>query len=108
MSNNVNLQQLLEQLRGSPVNALDATESILATLYDYLMSVPIAPLDGLHHWFCDQATPVTFEAASFLIRLFAYSSDRVTAWKERFGEVLGGCAKCVKGLVEVKSTSRRT
>jgi len=102
------VSSLLKTLRDSPVNTEGAPDSILGPIYDYLMKSPSASPDGRFHWFCKRAEPTTKEAATFLIRLYAYDSPRVSDWKARFQNCLVGCLECVKGLGEVKISSRST
>jgi senataxin len=101
------VQSLLKNLRDAPVNTEGALDDILAPIYDHLMRVPSAS-DGCFHWFCERAEPVTIEAAVFLIRLFAYDSPRVEEWKKRFENCVTGCLLCVRGLGELKESSRST
>jgi senataxin len=102
----MDVEALLKRLREEPANSEDTPEDALISVYEYLMAA--TPIGGSHHWFCDKAEPLRKEAASFLLRLFAYTSDRVIKWKERIEEILSRCVGCVKGFTEVKSTSRRT
>ncbi|KAH9042137.1 SEN1 N terminal-domain-containing protein [Lactarius pseudohatsudake] len=55
----------------------------MKVIFDYLFKVPAALSDGVYHWFCQRADSVTQEAAIFLIRLFAYDSQRVNDWRAR-------------------------
>jgi senataxin len=98
----------LASLRDKPVGSGDGGENVLFPIYSYLMAVPGDVTDGNVHWFCPKAESVTVEAATFLIRLFAYDSDNVKAWKARFEKCLAGCSRCVQGLEEVKVSSRHT
>jgi senataxin len=102
------VEKLLQNLRDVPVNTEGASDSFLGPIFTYLMKVPPNPLDGVLHWFCDRAGQLTIDAATFLIRLFAYSSPRVDVWKEKFEACLGSCCDCVKGLEEAKRSSRDT
>jgi senataxin len=106
-ANQADVQSLLSNLRDAPVNTDGALDAILAPIYDHLMKVPSTP-DGRFHWFCERAEPVTIEASTFLIRLFAYNSPRVDEWKKRFESCVTGCLLCVKGLGELKESSRKT
>jgi senataxin len=106
MSAQDDVRDLLKHLHDTPADTQMARPAVLLPIYNYLMDV--APHSGQYHWFCDQAEQLTLEAASFLLRLIAYSSDQVDAWKLRLEEIMAGCAHCVKGLAEAKLTSRRT
>ncbi|KAI6122505.1 SEN1 N terminal-domain-containing protein [Pisolithus croceorrhizus] len=64
--------------------------------------------DKCYHWFCSRADPLTVEAATFLLRLFAYDSPQVEKWKVKLRTCLAGCSECVKVLGEVKVSSRPT
>ncbi|KAF8645168.1 hypothetical protein AX16_007996 [Volvariella volvacea WC 439] len=98
--------KLLETLHDSPVDTNGASEAVLAQVHGYLMHVP-ASKDGLH-WFCSLADPTTIAAATFLLRLHAYSSPEVAKWKERLSVCLESCLACIQGLEEAKFTSRST
>jgi senataxin len=102
----MDIEALLKRLRDEPAHNEDASEDVLASVYGYLMAA--TPVDGSHHWFCGKAEPLRKEAASFLLRLFAYTSGKVIKWKDRVEQILSSCVGCVKGFAEVKSTSRRT
>ena len=102
------VDKLLKNLRDVPVNTEGASDSVLAPIYAHLMEVTPNSSDGVLHWFCYRAGQLTIHAATFLIRLFAYNSPRVDAWKEKFEACLGGCCDCVKGLEEVKLSSKAT
>ncbi|KAJ7670210.1 SEN1 N terminal-domain-containing protein [Mycena rosella] len=102
------IDQQLAILRDSPVDNGGASDAVLGTIFTYLMGVPPSQSDGRLHWFCRRATPTTIAAATFLIRLFAYSSALVEEWRIKFRNCLNGCAECVQGLQEVKATSKNT
>ncbi|EGN98396.1 hypothetical protein SERLA73DRAFT_109860 [Serpula lacrymans var. lacrymans S7.3] len=102
------VKTLLATLRDTPVNTTDGSDSLLAPIFVYLMKVQASPNDKTLHWFCDRADQLTIDAATFLIRLFAYNSVRVDEWKKKFQVCLEGCSKCVKGFGEVKVSSRHT
>lgn len=102
------VEKLLVNLRDVPVNTEGASDSFLGPIFSYLMNVTPNSSDGVLHWFCDDAGQLTIDAATFLIRLFAYNSPRVDAWKMKFEICLGGCSNCVKGLEEVKLSSKDT
>jgi senataxin len=99
---------LLATLRDSPVDNTGASEQLLATVYEYLMKVPTIPPNNALHWFCRLAEPNTVAAATFLIRLFAYSSQSVEKWKMKLQYCLSRCPECVQGLEQVKVSSRHT
>jgi senataxin len=102
------VEKLLTNLRDVPVNTEGASDSFLGPIFTYLMKISPNPSDGTLHWFCDRASQLTIEAATFLIRLFAYNSPRVDTWKEKFESCLGGCCNCVRGLEEAKVSSKST
>ncbi|KAF8158282.1 SEN1 N terminal-domain-containing protein [Crassisporium funariophilum] len=97
---------LLANLRDNPINSDDLTEKVLLQIYTYLMGILPTP-SGEHHWFCEQANASTTDAATFLIRLFAYASPLVEKWKERLYQCLS-CAFCVQGFELAKVTSKNT
>ncbi|KAF5369282.1 hypothetical protein D9758_002689 [Tetrapyrgos nigripes] len=105
---NSNVKVLLEKLRDSPVDSEQLSDDVLAKIYDYVMKT--AETKRIH-WFCTKAESTTvIEAATFLLRLFAYSDDnpKVSKWKGKLDECLNGCADCVLGLERAKTTSRET
>jgi senataxin len=102
------VETLLERLRKDPVGSEGSTDPIMKVVFDYLFKVSEDPSDGAHHWFCQRANNITREAATFLIRLFAYDSRRVDDWKARMRKVISSCCDCVRGLQEAKRTSQQT
>jgi senataxin len=98
----------LATLRDSPVNNDGASDVVLSSIFTYLMGVPVNASDGRLHWFCNRASSTTVAAATFLIRLFAYSSPLVEEWRTTFRSCLNGCPDCVLGLQEAKLTSKNT
>jgi senataxin len=102
------IQTLLERLRKEPVGSEGSTDSILRVIFDYLFKVPADSSDDLVHWFCQRADSVTREAATFLIRLFAYDSQRVNDWRARMKRLIFSCCDCVRGLQDAKRTSQET
>ncbi|KAJ6477453.1 SEN1 N terminal-domain-containing protein [Mycena vitilis] len=98
----------LATLRDSPVDNEGASDAVLASVFTYLMAVSPDASDGRLHWFCGRAISTTVAAATFLIRLFAYSSDLVEEWRSKFRTCLNGCPECVQGLEEAKATSKTT
>ncbi|KAJ6508793.1 SEN1 N terminal-domain-containing protein [Mycena sanguinolenta] len=98
----------LATLRDSPVNNDGASDAVLASIFTYLMGVPADASDGRIHWFCGRAVSTTLAAATFLIRLFAYSSPLVEQWRTKFRACLNGCPDCVQGFEEAKITSKHT
>lgn len=105
MGSSSDVHKLLEDLRDVPVDTEHISAVVLQKVYQYLMEVPSGS-DNVLHWFCPRATPDTVEAASFLIRMFAY--DRVDEWRKRFYSCMSGCSECVKGLQRAKVTSKKT
>jgi hypothetical protein len=102
------VETLLERLRKEPVGSEGSTDQIMKVVFDYLINVPEDPLGGTYHWFCQRADNVTQEAAAFLIRLFAYDSQRVDKWKACMKKIIFSCCDCVRALQEVKRTSQQT
>ena len=102
------VETLLERLRKEPVGSEGSTDQIMKVVFDYLINVPDNPSGGTYHWFCQLANNVTQEAATFLIRLFAYDSQRVNDWKARMKKIVSSCCDCVRALQEAKRTSQQT
>ena len=101
------IQSLLTTLRDNPVNSEQLDDGILGEIYSYLMDIPSTPSGDLH-WFCEKADTITVDAATFLLRLFAYESDLVKAWKKKFQICLTCCSSCVGGLEMAKVDSQTT
>jgi senataxin len=80
----------------------------LKATYDFLLQTPPGASDDLLHWFCPRADSLVREAATFLLRLFAYDSSRVIKWKAELSRCLRGCPGCAKALQDVKLSSRLT
>ncbi|KAI5986161.1 SEN1 N terminal-domain-containing protein [Pisolithus albus] len=102
------IKGILASVRDTPLSTSEATDEVLAPLYTYLMTVPSNSSDKCYHWFCSRADPLTVDAATFLLRLFAYDSPQVEKWKVKLKTCLTGCGECVKVLGEVKVSSRLT
>jgi senataxin len=99
------VKHLLVSLRESP-QELEISDNILQDVYLYLMNMTF--LKDEVHWFCEKADTTTIEAATFLIRLFAYDSGEVKRWKERLHKCVTTCVLCVQGLEQQKILSRQT
>jgi senataxin len=102
------VKALLASVRDTPVNTADGSDDVLAPIFGYLMKVSPNNSDKRCHWFCSHADHLTVEAATFLLRLFAYNSPRVEEWKARLVGCLAGCCNCVRAFGEVKVSSRST
>ncbi|KAI6044781.1 SEN1 N terminal-domain-containing protein [Pisolithus marmoratus] len=102
------IKGILASVRDTPLSTSTATDEVLAPVYTYLMTVPSNSSDKCYHWFCSRADPLTVDASTFLLRLFAYDSPQVEKWKARLRTCLAGCCECVKTLAEVKVSSRPT
>ncbi|KAK0201742.1 SEN1 N terminal-domain-containing protein [Desarmillaria ectypa] len=100
------VQNILDKLRDSPVDSENLSNDVLARIYNYLMGV-FKDREDIH-WFCGRATTTTVAAATFLIRLFAYTSSLVLTWKERLSACVTKCADCAFGLERAKYSSRTT
>lgn len=109
MSNNQSshVKGLLVTLRDNPADTTRASDDVLRDIYLYLMNV-VPTSSGDVHWFCDEASAVTIEAATFLIRLMAYDSEEVAKWKAKLHHCLSGCISCIQGLERGKVTSKHT
>ena len=110
--------QLLK-LRDAPETT--PSETILFLIFDYLIG-PL-PSKTTHivsyltdasssrkhqHWFCSHAGEVVTGAATFLLRLHAYTSPRVELWRKELKACLRECCECVRELQSVKLSSRHT
>ncbi|KIJ54640.1 hypothetical protein M422DRAFT_220966 [Sphaerobolus stellatus SS14] len=98
------ISRSLEKLKTQPIATGGSGDDVMVPIYTFLMGAP--PKDGVLHWFCAKTRPVVIEAASFLLRLYAYNSDSVVIWKGKLTEVLHGCSDCVEVYMEVKLKSR--
>ena len=101
------IQTLLTTLRDNPVNSEQLDDGVLGEVYSYLMDIPSTPSGDLH-WFCEKADIITVDAATFLLRLFAYESDLVKIWKKKLQQCLACCPSCVGGLEMAKVDSQTT
>ncbi|EPQ54489.1 hypothetical protein GLOTRDRAFT_42828 [Gloeophyllum trabeum ATCC 11539] len=101
------VQSLLKGFRDAPVDTQGAPDSVLSVIYAYLMKIP-SDGDGSLHWFCSRADEIATQAATFLIRLHAYNSSRVNAWKDRLGKCMSRCPACVEARELAKTRSRHT
>lgn len=103
-ANAAHVEALLRTASEKPV-----TDEVLTPIYTHLVAVPADSADGRFHWFCGRATPLTLAAATFLIRLHAYTEgDAVKTWRSKLKSCLARCAECVQGLEEAKISSRTT
>lgn len=101
------IQTLLTTLRDNPVNSEQLDDGVLSEIYSYLMDIPSTSSGDLH-WFCEKADTITVDAATFLLRLFAYESDLIKIWKEKLQQCLTCCSSCVEGLEMAKVDSQTT
>ena len=101
-----NIPELLANLRTSPIDTENIlADPILATINDYFVSKTARQS---HHWYCDKADDTLIEAATFLIRLFAYEDSRVHQWKTDLNTCLSSCYKCNFGFERAKEKSCKT
>jgi len=101
------VKELLVTLRDNPADTITASDDVLRDIYLYLMKAVSTP-SGEVHWFCGEASAVTIEAATFLIRLMAYDSEEVAKWKTKLHHCLSGCTSCVQGFQRGKVASKHT
>ncbi|KAF8798795.1 hypothetical protein BYT27DRAFT_6878132 [Phlegmacium glaucopus] len=101
------IEKLLATLRDEPVNSEQLDDGVLGEVYSYLMDIPSTSSGDLH-WFCEKVNIITIDAATFLLRLFAYNSDPVEVWKKRLQQCLTCCSSCVGGLETAKVVSQTT
>lgn len=101
------LEKDLKQLRETPASTQDLNQQVLRRIFDYLVQDSL-PANATPHWFCSRADSLTREAATFLLRLHAYSSPQVAKWRSQLQSCLAGCSECVQRLQEVKVSSKDT
>ncbi|CAL1713074.1 unnamed protein product [Somion occarium] len=106
-SNVEDIKSRLLSLRDNPANTQSASDEVLGLLYNFLLT-DNTPEDRPFHWFCHKADELVVETATFLIRLHAYNSPRVDAWREQLRRCLFGCHACIQKFQEIKTTSRHT
>lgn len=63
---------------------------------------------GNSHWYCERASPVTRESATFLIRAHAFNGERVESWKSQCAMILSECVGCCGGYQHAKVVSKAT
>lgn len=108
-SSNESLLKGLVHIRDNSGNSDDSPDKLLEPCFDLLVQVPVEESTGLVHWFCHRTKHrVVTEAAIFLMRLFAYNSPKVDAWKTKLLSCIHGCADCGKEFQDAKITSRTT
>lgn len=106
-ANYSDVEKLLVTLCDTPVDSNGISDAVLGQIYSYLMDITNVAPDDIH-WFCERANTTTVAAATFLLRLFAYSSREVDTWKEKLHACLSSCCSCVQKLEEAKVSSRHT
>lgn len=107
IANYSDVEKLLITLRDTPVDSNGTSDAVLGRIHSYLMDVTNVAPDDIH-WFCERANTTTVAAATFLLRLFAYTSREVDTWKEKLHACLSSCCSCVQKLEEAKVSSRQT
>lgn len=108
MNQNISKEEIrkrLKHLHDKPAKTEDAPDSVLTPIYKYLIREQ-ALVDGILHWFCSRADEVIIEAATFLLRLHAYS--KVDEWRKWLWTCLSGCCYCVRAFNETMVSSRET
>ena len=101
------LAKRLKKLKDEPIDAAGTQDEVLIPIVEFVMALKPGA-NGVLHWFCRDADGVVREAATFLLRLFAYSNDVVTGWKERMLKCLHSCSGCAQSLDKIKETSSST
>lgn len=98
---------VLKGLRDKAAGIEELPEALLHAILDFVMRAP--KIGSEHHWFCAKAPPLLVEAATFILRLFAYrESTDVERMRERLSFVLDGCCDCVHVFQNAKWSSRLT
>ncbi|KZV98838.1 hypothetical protein EXIGLDRAFT_763074 [Exidia glandulosa HHB12029] len=84
---------------------IDTSEKRAVALFQFVMRVP--QVGGEYHWFCAKVPPLAVEAATFAIRMFAYTeSTSLGLIKERLSIVLHGCCECMRLFQNAKRVLR--
>ncbi|EJD50704.1 hypothetical protein AURDEDRAFT_83748 [Auricularia subglabra TFB-10046 SS5] len=105
--NEAQLEQLLAEMRDSPVGLEGVSEELLRYILNAVMQTP--KTGDCYHWYCAQARPLIKEAATFALRLFAYNASKhVEALRDRLALVLDECCDCVHEFQIQKWSSRET
>ncbi|KAF8516825.1 SEN1 N terminal-domain-containing protein [Hysterangium stoloniferum] len=108
LPNEAEVSRILDRLKREPVNTDGAPDTVLGPVYSLLIKAP-AGEDRILHWFCGSAKPVVVEAATFLLRLHAYTNNpRVDNWKDKMAGVLHGCCNCLQSYMDIKISCRET
>ncbi|KAF5385735.1 hypothetical protein D9757_005459 [Collybiopsis confluens] len=100
------VRDLLKTFYDEPRDSTNVQESDLDAIYTYLQRSSVAK--SKLHWFCPSAEASVVEAATFLLRLYAYNSPKVEIWKEWLNKCLDNCGDCVLGFERAKIGSRKT
>jgi senataxin len=101
------ISELLTNLRESPIDTESHhSEDILKVVYDYLNS-KTTNVKNIH-WFCGKTEPTVKEAATFLLRLFAYDSPDANLWRDNLNSCVNSCRGCAAGFEQAKRASVNT
>lgn len=107
---------LLDRLNAYASSPDDFTQESCGTLmkdsFDHLAQIS-AHLQGpepgtISHWYCEKASPVTRESATFLIRAHAFNGERIESWKNQCGSIISGCIGCCSGYQHARIVSKTT
>lgn len=99
----------LESYSRDPGAASDEIRNkLMQDAFNHLSGPTSSVNSSFAHWFCNKATRVTIECATFLIRLHAYASEFVSVWKLRCADVLHSCMECCASYQDRKALSRTT
>ncbi|KAL1748411.1 SEN1 N terminal-domain-containing protein [Schizophyllum fasciatum] len=99
------IANILADVRADPAKYNKPSETILGAIYGYVVKTGPPELSHIH-WFCSSASETLREAATFLIRLFAYNSPLVETWKSQYCSCVNECAHCALGVEVAKTRAR--
>ena len=103
------VKEKLKLYHDVPVNTQDTTDEDLNPLIWRLMRSGKDESDGRYHWFCHRTDSTTRDLATFLLRLFAYTStgnNLLEEWKDRLQIIWKNCPDCIQRMDEEKVLSR--
>ncbi|KAI5896492.1 uncharacterized protein SCHCODRAFT_01200004 [Schizophyllum commune H4-8] len=99
------IANLLADVRAEPAKYNKPSDTVLGAIFGLVVKTgPSEP--SQIHWFCSQASETLSEAATFLIRLFAYNSPLVETWKAQYSLCVNECVQCALGVEIAKTRAR--
>ncbi|KAL1693704.1 SEN1 N terminal-domain-containing protein [Schizophyllum commune] len=99
------IANLLADVRAEPAKYNKPSDTVLGAIFGHVVKTG-PPEPSEIHWFCSKASETLREAATFLIRLFAYNSPLVETWKAQYSLCVNECVQCALGVEIAKTRAR--